>query len=179
MTFTNQVSSIISLQANRLGGTLIFYALQQIIISLGITIGFTFLYADIDKSTICILATGAPTMIFVTCGLACLPMQNSTAKTEGHLNFFKNPASQQAFHRHRGYCHLVSRFIARNHYFYPFSPLYLPARILFQLASHSVMPISRPHLYCNRLRLFLCAETRDHLGSLHAVCVWRSDVFLP
>ena len=54
---------------------------------------------------------------------------------------------------------------------------YLPARILFQLASHSVMPISRPHLYCNRLRLFLCAETRDHLGSLHAVCVWRSDVF--
>ena len=89
MTFTNQVSSIISLQANRLGGTLIFYALQQIIISLGITTGFTFLYADIDKSTILYLATGAPTMIFVTCGLACLPMQNSTAKTEGHLNFLK------------------------------------------------------------------------------------------
>lgn len=89
MNFPKQVIKVMSLQANRSGGTMVFYALQQIIISLGITVGFTFLYADIDKTTILYLATGAPTMVFVMCGLACLPMQNSTAKTEGHLTFLK------------------------------------------------------------------------------------------
>lgn len=89
MGFTLQVRKVISLQANKLGGTLIFYAIQQIIISLGITIGFTFLYSDLDKNTLLYLATGAPTMIFVMCGFACLPFQNSAAKTEGHITFLK------------------------------------------------------------------------------------------
>lgn len=89
MNFTKQVTKIISLQANKLGGTLVYYAVQQIIVSLGITVGFTFLYSNIDKTTLLYLATGAPTMIFIMCGLACLPMQNSTAKTEGHLTYLK------------------------------------------------------------------------------------------
>ncbi|MED9905400.1 MAG: ABC transporter permease [Lachnospiraceae bacterium] len=89
MTFFKQVTKVLSLQAGKLGGTLIFYAIQQIVISLGITIGFTFLYADVDKSTLLYLATGAPTMIFIMCGFAALPFQNSAAKTEGHITFLK------------------------------------------------------------------------------------------
>ncbi|MBP1048199.1 ABC transporter permease [Enterococcus sp. BWM-S5] len=89
MGYLQQTKYVLRLQAARLGGTIAFYALQQIIISLGITIGFTFLYAEIDKPTLLYLATGAPTMIFIMSGLTALPMQNATAKTEGHLSFLK------------------------------------------------------------------------------------------
>ncbi|MCL1990150.1 MAG: ABC transporter permease [Defluviitaleaceae bacterium] len=60
-----------------------------VIISLGIAIGYTFMFADIDPGTMLYLATGAPTILLIMAGFVILPQQNGVAKTEGYIEFLR------------------------------------------------------------------------------------------
>lgn len=89
MSYAKQFKYVFNLQFIRCGGTLTFFMLIHILFALGIAIGFTYLYADIDQSSILFLATGAPTMILIMIGLVSLPVQNSNAKVEGYIDFLR------------------------------------------------------------------------------------------
>ena len=89
MSYLNQLKYVLRIQFFRTGGTLIFLGIMQIVISLGISIGFTYLFATPDSQTTLYLATGAPTIILMMAGLVSLPMQNATAKTEGYNDYLR------------------------------------------------------------------------------------------
>lgn len=68
---------------------LIFFALIQILISIGIVIGFTYLMATPDDYSVLYLATGAPTLILIITGMVIVPQQIGTAKTDGYLEYMR------------------------------------------------------------------------------------------
>ncbi|GAB2574172.1 ABC transporter permease [Gracilibacillus alcaliphilus] len=80
---------VFQLQFLRNAGFLVFMTLIQILISIGIVIGFTYLIPSPDTATILFLATGAPTIILIFTGLVILPQQVGTAKTEGYMEFMR------------------------------------------------------------------------------------------
>ncbi|KRG09438.1 ABC transporter [Virgibacillus soli] len=77
------------MQFLRNAGFLIFMILIQILISIGIVIGFTYLIPTPDTNTILFLATGAPTIILIFTGLVILPQQVGTAKSDGYMEFLR------------------------------------------------------------------------------------------
>lgn len=89
MVFVNQYKQVLKLQTFRILGSIIVFTVMQIIISLGIAIGFTYLYADVDTQSILYLATGAPTIVLIMTGLVILPNQISSARMEGHGEFLR------------------------------------------------------------------------------------------
>ncbi len=89
MTLFDQYKQVLKLQYLRIRGTIVVFAIMQIIISLGIAIGFTYLYADVDSQSILYLATGAPTIVIIMTGLVILPNQISSARIEGHGEFLR------------------------------------------------------------------------------------------
>nr|WP_144924896.1 ABC transporter permease [Paenibacillus bovis] len=80
---------VFQMQLLRNGGFLVFMVLIQILIAIGIVIGFTYLIPDPSKSSILYLATGAPTLILVFTGLVILPQQIGTAKADGYMEYIK------------------------------------------------------------------------------------------
>jgi len=89
MSFLKQFKYVFALQFLRNGGTLIFFSIIQIMISLGIVIGFTYLYASPEPGTLLYLATAGPTIVLIMTGLVILPNQTITAKAEGYVEFIK------------------------------------------------------------------------------------------
>lgn len=77
------------MQFLRNAGFLVFMVLIQILISIGIVIGFTYLIPSPDTQSILFLATGAPTIILIFTGLVILPQQVGTAKTDGFMEFMR------------------------------------------------------------------------------------------
>lgn len=77
------------MQLLRNAGFLVFMALIQILISIGIVIGFTYLIPNPDTETILFLATGAPTIILIFTGLVILPQQVGAAKTDGYMEYMR------------------------------------------------------------------------------------------
>jgi ABC-2 type transport system permease protein len=55
----------------------------QIFLSVGIVIGFAFLFPAIDPATALYLSTGAPTLGLITIGMVLAPQMVAQAKTEG------------------------------------------------------------------------------------------------
>src|SRR5690606_39613166 len=78
---------VFQMQLLRNGGFLVFMVLIQILIAIGIVIGFTYLIPDPSKSSILYLATGAPTLILVFTGLVILPQQIGKAKADGYMEY--------------------------------------------------------------------------------------------
>lgn len=89
MTVLSHYKYVFQLQFLRNGGFLVFMALIQILIALGIVIGFTYLFPDPSTSSILYLATGAPTLILIFTGLVILPQQIGTAKADGYMEYIK------------------------------------------------------------------------------------------
>ncbi len=77
------------MQFIRNAGFFIVIALIQILISIGIVIGFTYLIPDPSTNSILYLATGAPTIILIVTGLVILPQQIGTAKADGYMEFIR------------------------------------------------------------------------------------------
>ncbi len=80
---------VIQIQFLRNAGFYIFIALIQILISIGIVIGFTYMIPTPDTHSILFLATGAPTIIFIFTGLVILPQQIGNTKADGYMDFIR------------------------------------------------------------------------------------------
>lgn len=89
MLFANQYVQVLKLQSFRILGSIEVFAIMQVIISLGIAIGFTYLLDTTDSVSILYLSTGAPTIVLIMTGLVILPNQISSARMEGHADFLR------------------------------------------------------------------------------------------
>ncbi len=89
MSFVKQVKYVFSMQFLRNYGNLMFFSVIQIMISLGIVIGFSYLFSSPESGTLLYLATGAPTIVLIMIGLVILPNQTITAKAEGYVEFIR------------------------------------------------------------------------------------------
>jgi len=89
MIFLTHYKCVFQMQLIRNAGFFIFITLLQILLSIGIVIGFTYLIPNPDTETILFLATGAPTIILIFTGLVILPQQIGTAKTDGYMEYIR------------------------------------------------------------------------------------------
>lgn len=89
MKTINDFKCVFKMQLIRGSGPLVFYTLIQIFMSLGIVIGFTYLFEHPDNTSILYLATGAPTLILIITGLVLTPQVVGTAKVEGYVDFIR------------------------------------------------------------------------------------------
>ncbi|WP_052345854.1 ABC transporter permease [Paucisalibacillus sp. EB02] len=89
MSILSEFKYVFQMQFLRSAGFLVFMALIQILISIGIVIGFTYLIPTPDKQSILFLATGAPTIILIFTGLVILPQQVGTSKSDGYMEFMR------------------------------------------------------------------------------------------
>lgn len=70
----------------------------QTILSVGIIVGFGFLFAEVDQETALFLATGAPTLLLLVIGLVLVPQMVSESKREGTYNGMRAlPVPRMAF----------------------------------------------------------------------------------
>lgn len=98
MNWKTKFKCVLDLQTGRNSNGLVFFALMEIIISLGIVIGYSYLYSTPGTNDILYLATGAPTIVIIMTSLVILPQQNASAKTEGYIDFIKSlPVSRKMF----------------------------------------------------------------------------------
>ncbi len=89
----NAISNFINvfeMQYRKNSGYLVFFALIQVMLSLGILIGFNYLTPGNDPAAILFLATGAPTLILIMTGLVILPQQIGMGKAEGYHEFTRS-----------------------------------------------------------------------------------------
>ncbi|WP_208586184.1 ABC transporter permease [Gracilibacillus suaedae] len=89
MNMVSHYKYVFQMQFLRNAGFFIFMALLQILISIGIVIGFSYLIPNPDTETILFLATGAPTIILIVAGMVILPQQIGTAKTDGYMEYMR------------------------------------------------------------------------------------------
>lgn len=86
MKIANDFKYVFQMQLFRSIGPLMFFTIIQVFMSLGIVIGFRYLFDDLDNQSLLYLATGS-TFILVLTGLVILPMQIGNAKVEGYVEF--------------------------------------------------------------------------------------------
>lgn len=89
MNMVDHYKYVFQMQFLRNGGFLIFMALMQILIAIGIVIGFTYMIPDPSTNSILYLATGAPTLILIFTGFVILPQQIGTAKSDGYMEYIR------------------------------------------------------------------------------------------
>lgn len=98
MSLWKQFRCVLNLQFRKSLGSLVVFSVIQVIVSLGIAIGYSYLFAEPGTDTLLYLATGAPTIVLVMTGLVTLPMQNAGAKMEGYIGFIKTlPVNRGTF----------------------------------------------------------------------------------
>ncbi|WP_347834820.1 hypothetical protein [Gracilibacillus sp. JCM 18860] len=117
MNMASHYQYVFQMQLLRNAGFFIFMALLQILISIGIVIGFSYLIPNPDTETILFLATGAPTIILIIAGMVILPQQIGTAKTDGYMEYMRTwPVSRSVILGGR-YNHMVIDYLAGNNCF--------------------------------------------------------------
>lgn len=89
MNMISHYKYVFQMQLLRNLGFFIFMVLLQILISIGIVIGFSYLIPNPDKESILFLATGAPTIILIIAGMVILPQQIGTSKTDGYMEYMR------------------------------------------------------------------------------------------
>ncbi|MBY7142532.1 ABC transporter permease [Virgibacillus sp. NKC19-3] len=89
MVTFNDFKYVFQMQFNKSFGYLPYYMILQMIISLGIVIGFTYLIGNSNTESLLYLATGAPTIVLILTGVVLLPQQIATSKTEGYHQFLR------------------------------------------------------------------------------------------
>lgn len=89
MTLAMQYKQTLKMQVLRSVGFYTVVAIMQIIISLGIAIGFTYLFSDPEQQSVLYLATGAPTIVLLMTGLVLLPVHITNNRSEGYDEFLR------------------------------------------------------------------------------------------
>lgn len=98
MEWRRKLKCVYELQLGRNAGYLMVFMVIQVIIALGVVVGYSYLFADPGTNDILYLATGAPTIVLVMTALVTVPMQNSNAKIEGYIGYVKSlPVSRKMF----------------------------------------------------------------------------------
>lgn len=64
-----------------------FFVVVQVVLSVGIVIGFSFLVPELDRTTALYLSTGAPTISLVVVGMVLAPNGLSTQKQNGAFDY--------------------------------------------------------------------------------------------
>jgi ABC-2 type transport system permease protein len=81
---------LVTWQAMRKKSFLPLMAVVQALFSLGIVLGYPLLFPVIDRTTIYLIATGAPAVSMVSVGLVALPQAVGEQKTEGSLAYMRS-----------------------------------------------------------------------------------------
>lgn len=89
MTLAMQYKQTLKMQFSRNAGFFVVIAMMQIIISLGIAVGFTYLFSDPQQQSLLYLATGAPTIVLLMTGLVLLPVHITNNRSEGYDEFLR------------------------------------------------------------------------------------------
>jgi ABC-2 type transport system permease protein len=98
MTWLTQYRNLVSMQLRSMRNELWFAAMIQVVLSLGLVIGFGFLIPDVSETTALFLVTGTATQAFVTIGLVMLPQILAQAKEAGRIEYFLTlPISREAY----------------------------------------------------------------------------------
>jgi ABC-2 type transport system permease protein len=98
MTWFTQYRDLVSMQLRSMRNELWFAAMIQVVLSLGLVIGFGFLIPDVSETTALFLVTGTATQAFVTIGLVMLPQLLAQAKEAGRIEYFLTlPISREAY----------------------------------------------------------------------------------
>lgn len=98
MTWLTQYRNLVSMQLRSMRNELWFAAMIQVVLSLGLVIGFGFLIPDVSETTALFLVTGTATQAFVTIGLVMLPQLLAQAKEAGRIEYFLTlPISREAY----------------------------------------------------------------------------------
>ena len=88
MNLFSQYLELVRFQLRSMRGEFAFIAMIQIVLTLGLVLGFGYIIPDISDTTATYLVTGAATQAFVTVGLVMLPQFIAQAKDDGRLDYF-------------------------------------------------------------------------------------------
>lgn len=83
----NNFFTLLQWQLLRMKPILPLYFIVQMLLAVGIVIGFSYLIPDIDEITALYLTTGAPTVILLAVGLVFLPQGVAEMKIDGTFNY--------------------------------------------------------------------------------------------
>lgn len=98
MTAVRQYSDLVAMHTRSMRADMVFIAILQVALTLGLVLGMGYLIPDITESTALFLVTGTATQAFVTTGLVMLPQMLSQAKEDGRLEYFLTfPISREAY----------------------------------------------------------------------------------
>lgn len=89
MTLAMQYKQTLKMQVLRSVGFYTVVAIMQIVISLGIAVGFSYLFSDPEQQSLLYLATGAPTIVLLMTGLVLLPVHITNNRSEGYDEFLR------------------------------------------------------------------------------------------
>lgn len=81
---------VVRWQAARIGTWLPVVVVVQAALAVGVVVGFGFLIPEIDTATATFLATGAPTVLLLTVGLAIVPQQVGSARQDGTWTYLRS-----------------------------------------------------------------------------------------
>ncbi|MGK5553311.1 ABC transporter permease [Actinomadura kijaniata] len=81
--------TLLSWQLAQIGGLLPLIVVVQALLAVGIVIGFGLLVPSIDPPTALFLATGAPTVLLLTVGLAIVPQGVARARLDGTFTYMR------------------------------------------------------------------------------------------
>lgn len=97
MNILRQCFQLVGIHLKQMRNEIWFIMMVQLVLSMGLVLGYGYLIPDISQSTALYLTTGAATQSFVTVGLVMLPRFISEAKTQGRLEYFLTlPISREA-----------------------------------------------------------------------------------
>jgi ABC-2 type transport system permease protein len=140
---------LVQWQARRISWLLPLVVGIQIVLAVGIIVGFGFLLPEVDPQTALFLSTGAPTLLLLVIGLVLVPQMVSEAKTEGTYGWMRAlPVPRMAFLAADATVWFVAMLpglviallVARWHYALELSvsPLVVPAVLLVGLTATGV-----------------------------------------
>lgn len=84
----SQYLELTRFQLRSMRGEFAFIMMIQLVLTLGLVLGFGYIIPDISETTATYLVTGAATQSFVTVGLVMLPQFIAQAKDDGRLDYF-------------------------------------------------------------------------------------------
>ena len=98
MIALRQYRDLTSMQLRSMREEIWFIALIQVVLSLGLVVGFGYLIPDISDATATFMITGTATQAIVTVGLVMLPQMLAQSKEEGRMEYFLTmPINREAY----------------------------------------------------------------------------------
>jgi ABC-2 type transport system permease protein len=88
MNPARQYFELVNFQLRSMRAEFAFIAMIQVVLTLGLVLGFGYIIPDISETSATYLVTGAATQSFVIVGLVMLPQFIAQAKDDGRLDYF-------------------------------------------------------------------------------------------